>query len=246
MVDFSALPKNQPHTPIASEASARVKNKTLNIQCMKEEFDKELRELSPLIAYLKKEQEGDAFKVPKFYFDTLADKVIKQAKKSEKIETSVKKATVFARLESWFSGLLRPQLVLGFGASLLVVVAAWFILSSKKPVMTIDGATVSAKPSISIEQPLSVDEPISGAVNPIVDNKMPNNEHKNTIKLKTQLDDVSTTLPNDISINENKEQDKVAGDLLTHPESGLTEAELALYLEENTEEIDDDSSDNNL
>ncbi len=43
---------------------------------MKEEFENELRELSPFLADLKKRQaESDPFKVPKLYFDTLADAV---------------------------------------------------------------------------------------------------------------------------------------------------------------------------
>lgn len=42
---------------------------------MKEEFENELRELSPFLADLKKRQTGDPFKTPTLYFDNLADAV---------------------------------------------------------------------------------------------------------------------------------------------------------------------------
>ena len=42
---------------------------------MKEEFENELRELSPFLADLKKRQADDPFKTPTLYFDNLADAV---------------------------------------------------------------------------------------------------------------------------------------------------------------------------
>ena len=48
---------------------------------MKKEIENELREISPFLADLKKgmEEDKEPFRVPKFYFDTLADKVLENA-----------------------------------------------------------------------------------------------------------------------------------------------------------------------
>ena len=54
---------------------------------MKEEFEKELQDLSPFLADLKKQQLREPFRTPRLYFDTLADKVIETAKTETVVAT---------------------------------------------------------------------------------------------------------------------------------------------------------------
>jgi hypothetical protein len=221
---------------------------------MKEEFDKELRELSPLLAYLKKEQEGEAFKVPKFYFDNLADKVIVQAKEVEKAGTTFKKETpqypsVFARLQDLVSSLFRPRLALAFGTGLVIALGAWFMLTSPKSKIGVDASSVAVTPPIKTEQSGNIVEPKSGELQSFIGDKTPIKEQNNALlsnnKPNISLSNTPISSQNTTRLGETTGQNALAeGGQLVHPESGLTEEELATYLEENTDEYDSDGSDN--
>jgi hypothetical protein len=221
---------------------------------MKEEFDKELRELSPLLAYLKKEQEGEAFKVPKFYFDNLADKVIAQAKEVEKVGTTFQKETpqypsVFARLQDLVSSLFRPRLALAFGTGLVIAFGAWFMLTSKKSKIGVDAPSVAVTPSIQTEQLGNVIEPKSGKLQTAIGDKTLTEEQGDALisnnKPNINQNNTPVLSQNAIKLGEATGQNAlVESGQLVHPESGLTEEELAKYLEENTDEYDSDGSDN--
>jgi hypothetical protein len=218
---------------------------------MKEEFDKELRELSPLLAYLKKEQEGDSFKVPKFYFDNLADKVIAQAHETGKTRVVATKETpqytmLLGRLQDFVGSLLRPRVALAFGSCLIVALAAWFMMSSKQSPNTVTEPTVATTTG---EQLPNTKELPNGAKNAGNSATTPQNG-ANALKNGEKS---PNTMPNEgvaMSQNPTKSMDTegvnpLANEAqLTHPQSGLTEEELALYLEENTDENDSDGSDN--
>jgi hypothetical protein len=215
---------------------------------MKEEFDKELRELSPLLNYLKKEQQGDGFRVPKFYFDNLADKVIAEAKATEKLVIKAKKETpqyptLLARLQDFVGELFRPRLALAFGSLLLIGVAAWFMLTSKKTETNGLETTASMTPSTNIEQ-----LPISGEKDANIGDKTPIKRQKEAVSAditsNASRNDAPISHQNAIKLGETAAPRILAGkDELVHPESGLTEEELATYLEENMDENDSDDSD---
>jgi hypothetical protein len=229
---------------------------------MKEEFDKELRELSPLLAYLKKEQEADSFKVPKFYFDNLADKVIAQARETDKIGTHLKKetpqllrasqgqSTFLGRLQDFLSDLLSPRLALALGSCLIVAVAAWFMLTPKKSTITVGESTASTTmPTSDGQLPTATGQNGTSIVDKSA--SLPQNK----TNAPENVEKSPKSMPNEVTIkpqNSVKSNDTEGGSFLatniplTHPKSGLTEEELALYLEENAEEIDTDGSDNNL
>jgi hypothetical protein len=220
---------------------------------MKEEFDKELRELSPLLAYLKKEQEGEAFKVPKFYFDNLADKVIAEAYETEKTRAISKKETpqyptLLGRLQDFVGSLLRPRVALAFGSCLIVALAAWFMLSSKQSPNTISEPTVATTNGEQLPNTTELPNSVKNA------EKLANTPQNADNALKN-VDKSTKTMPNEgIAMSQNaiKSIDTEGSNALaneaqlTHPQSGLTEEELVLYLEENTDENDTDGSDNNL
>jgi hypothetical protein len=223
---------------------------------MKEEFDKELRELSPLLTYLKKEQAGDGFKVPKFYFDTLADKVIAQAKETEKVGTDLKKKTpqyptLLARLQDFMGSLLRPQLALAFGSCLIVALGAWFWLTAKNTTSTtIEPSVAATTPTNGHELPNAIELP-NGVNNAettaTMTHNAPNSPKSGAIVPNSTPNDVTTTPQNSIKSNDTEGANNLVNNApLTHPQSGLTEEELAKYLEENTDEEDSDGSDNKL
>jgi hypothetical protein len=225
-----------------------------DIEHMKEEFDNELRELSPLLAYLKKEQKGDAFKVPKFYFDNLADKVIAQAHEMEKTRVVATKETpqyptLLGRLQDFMGSLLRPRVALAFGSCLIVASAAWFMLGSKQSPNTVVEPTV-ATTTTGEQLPNTTELP-----NSVKDAESSANTPENAANALKNVEKMPNAKPNEgvaTSQNSTKSMDTegvnpLANEAkLTHPQSGLTEEELALYLEENTDENESDGSDNNL
>jgi hypothetical protein len=221
---------------------------------MKKEFDEELRELSPLLAYLKKEQEGDSFKVPKFYFDNLADKVIVQAHETEKTRVVATKETpqyptLLGRLQDFAGSLLRPRVALAFGSCLIVAFAAWFMLGSKQSPNMVSEPTV-AIPTNGEQLPNTTELP-----NGVKNTENSENTPRNGANALENVDKAPKTMPNEgiaLSQTPTKSMDTEGVNpltdeaKLTHPQSGLTEEELAQYLEENTDDSDSDGSDNNL
>jgi hypothetical protein len=230
---------------------------------MKEEFDNELRELSPLLADLKKREAGEAFKVPKYYFDNLTDKVLAEAKTTEKtVFETAKQApqypTIFTRLQSYLSLVFQPKYAFALASFALVMAAGWYTFKPK----AIDNQAVVAQatPNESpqaTEMPL-VDAPSMAKINEspksiaVPDNKLvlsdvPKAEIESYIK-----DNLGAFDDNLIGDGASKladagiKKENTEGSHPTHPQSGLTEEELELYLNDTFEDILDDGSDNNL
>ena len=115
---------------------------------MKREFEKELEELSPFLADLKKQQKDEPFKTPRLYFDNLADSVIEKAKG----ETQTAKAppqynsrpSLVNRINGWLSTAFQPKWALSALAFALVMVVGWYAVQQQKPAPT------------TVEQPVAV------------------------------------------------------------------------------------------
>jgi hypothetical protein len=108
----------------------------------KENFEEELREISPFLANLKKD---DPFKTPKFYFDTLADKVIEKAQIPVVIaSTSSPTMSLGERIRTWIAVLITPRYAMALSTILFLTVGAWYFLkpvASKKTVESVEEIT---------------------------------------------------------------------------------------------------------
>ena len=94
---------------------------------MKEDIENELRDISPFLAGLKKEQ---PFKTPKFYFDTLADRVIEKTQPVASPQYKPKKS-VFSELGSWISTLRQPRWAMAMATIAILAVGSWFYLKKE-------------------------------------------------------------------------------------------------------------------
>ena len=105
---------------------------------MKEDFENELRALSPFLADLKKQKKEDGFKAPKFYFDTLADKVIASAQPTKAVAPPqyLTTSSLAERVQIWLSGLVSSRRALAFASVLLVAVSGWYFLKPNPTVPT--------------------------------------------------------------------------------------------------------------
>jgi hypothetical protein len=97
---------------------------------MKEDFENELRSLSPFLADLKKQKKDDGFKTPKFYFDTLADKVIEKAQPIKEVAPPqyLAQPNLATRVSEWLAGLMQPRMALAFASVLFLAVSGWYFL----------------------------------------------------------------------------------------------------------------------
>ncbi len=200
---------------------------------MKKEFDTELNELSPFLSDLKKQSPREPFRTPRLYFDTLADKVIEQAKN----ETVVAKAppqynthpTLFSRINNWLSVVLEPKMALSIGTFALVLGAGWYVMNQQK----IPNSDIVASEMVTQEE-------------------MHNYIHENIDEFKeeeillafaeTKPHKTDGTLPEiklvePVSETPIEIQEGKSG-ALKHPKSGLTEEELEEYLKENLDDED--------
>lgn len=108
----------------------------------KEEIKKELEELSPNLAKLKK---GNPFRVPANYFEQLPDQIMEQAKWT-RVEKSVEEVSAVSwldRIKSAFVFLLKPQVAL---AALGIVAITWTVIFTMNE--TEEGGMVLADQSI--------------------------------------------------------------------------------------------------
>ncbi|MEN0006002.1 MAG: hypothetical protein AAF798_17765 [Bacteroidota bacterium] len=90
-----------------------------------EEINKELNELSPFLAKLKKEPDG--FEVPHNYFKALPDEIMSRIEAEE--QSSRSEAPGFSWLQQWqaaLQGLLQPQYAMALASVVLLLVATWW------------------------------------------------------------------------------------------------------------------------
>ena len=123
-------------------------------------MDDELRELSPFLNNLKKENKGNPFKTPLFYFDTLADKVIAEAK----METTNAKAppqykpvlSLSERIFGWVKVILQPQYSMSLATVAFLGVAGWYFLKpTAVPQMSVDNCGLACVPKEEIQNYIS-------------------------------------------------------------------------------------------
>ncbi len=104
---------------------------------MKKEFEDELREISPFLADLKKSKEGEEpFRTPKFYFDTLADKVMEKAVAKPVIppQYSIHSArpSFIELAQKWVASIMQPRYAIGFATVVLLAVGGWFFIQKNQ------------------------------------------------------------------------------------------------------------------
>lgn len=104
---------------------------------MKKEIEEELREISPFLAGLKKEiPDKEPFRTPKYYFDTLADKVIEKAEtKTHTIPPPqyAERPNWFEGLQQWMAAWLQPRYALAFATITILAIYGWFIMQKQQP-----------------------------------------------------------------------------------------------------------------
>lgn len=104
---------------------------------MKKECEDELREISPFLADLKKSKEGEEpFKTPKFYFDTLADKVMEKAVAKPVIppQYSIHSArpSFIELAQQWVASIMQPRYAMGFATVVILAVGGWFFIQKNQ------------------------------------------------------------------------------------------------------------------
>lgn len=195
---------------------------------MKREFEKELQELSPFLADLKKQQKDEPFKTPRLYFDNLADSIIEKAKGETKTVTVPpqynNRQSMASRINDWLSTAFQPKWALSALALALVMVVGWYVVQQQRTT------------PIAVEQPVVVTH--EAAQNYVKENIEDFNEEeiatafeepKMIGKVEKSLDSETTSVTPSVQKSEK---------VLTHPQSGLTEAEIEQYLLENLDERD--------
>jgi hypothetical protein len=106
---------------------------------MKEDFEEELKNLSPFLSDLKKQKKEDGFKTPKYYFDTLADKVIENAQpKTEVTPIYVAQPSLATRVSEWLAGLMQPRLALAYATVLFLAVGGFYFFKSTQKAESCD------------------------------------------------------------------------------------------------------------
>lgn len=195
---------------------------------MKREFEKELEELSPFLADLKKQQKDEPFKTPRLYFDNLADSVIEKAKgETQTAKTPPQynnRPSLPSRINDWLSTTFQPKWALSALALALVMVVGWYAVQQQKPA------------PLTVEQPVVV---IQEAPQSDVKDNIADAQEKEAV---TAFEEPKTVGKDMKSFNDGAT--KTAPSVpkrekaLTHPESGLTEAEIEQYLLENLDERD--------
>ncbi len=196
---------------------------------MKREFEKELQELSPFLADLKKQQKDEPFKTPRLYFDNLANQVIEKAKgetHTAKVPPQYNnRLSLLNRISDWLSTVFQPKWALPALALALVVGAGWYAAQQQKTTL------------IAVEQPVILTH--EAAQNYIKENIEDFKEEdivtafeepKEVEKVEKSFDTESTNVVPSVPPKLEK--------VLTHPQSGLTEAEIEQYLLENLDERD--------
>ena len=102
----------------------------------KKEIRDELKDLSPFLSDIKKE---NAFKVPKDYFKSLPDKILEQVQVSKNTtEQTTTQSSWLDRLIEGIAILFQPRYAVGFATALILIVAAVYF--NQKPGDQFDGS----------------------------------------------------------------------------------------------------------
>ncbi len=195
---------------------------------MKREFEKELQDLSPFLADLKKQQKDEPYKTPRLYFDNLADQIIEKAKgetNTVKVPPQYYRTPSLAhRINTWLSILFKPKWALSALAFALVLGAGWYAVQQQKST-----AISGVQPMVVTHEEAQnyVKENIEDFKEEDIANAF---EEPKKIEKEEKLLDTQTTnlLPSVPKLEK----------VLKHPQSGLTEAEIEQYLLENLDERD--------
>jgi hypothetical protein len=194
---------------------------------MKEEFEKELNELSPFLAKLKEQETKEPFRTPKFYFDTLADRVLEQAQTTppeakrapllskESIRPYNQLHRAKMRLYNGLSSLLQPRMALA--SAVLLAIAAWYFVGRRPTIQPLPTETAVISPT---EIKTYIEENIEDF-----------DEHLIAEHIEKKSPHTGFTAPD--TEGGGKEDEK---EILEKPE--FTEEELEEYLRENLEEED--------
>jgi hypothetical protein len=206
---------------------------------MKKEFEEELNEITPFLADLKKHQQREPFRTPRLYFDTLADKVIEQAKNETVVAKTPppdyigiydKYKTHFSiknRVNNWLSTILEPRMALSICTFILVLGAGWSIINKQK---TTNGDRATSEIATNEEVHNYINEHIDEFKEEEILLAFAAPKTQKTAENDVDIKMVEPVLPQpDVQKQENS---------LKHPKSGLTEQELEEYLKEHL--TDDD------
>lgn len=120
-------------------------------------MDDELRELSPFLSDLKKENKGNPFKTPLFYFDTLADKVVAEAKNEATNEKAPPQyLSLSERISGWLKVVLQPQYSMRLATVAFLGIAGWYFLKpTAVPQMSVDNCGLACVPKEEIQNYIS-------------------------------------------------------------------------------------------
>ena len=179
---------------------------------MKQDFENELNEFSPLLADLKKRQPNDGFLTPKYYFDTLADKVLERAKTETTVAKTPQYRGILERFQGWLSALWQPRIALAMATFALVASAGWYAMTRQKP---------TVEPTVQIENVAASTEEIHQYIT-------------------TNIEDFDENLLLENAKNVADTEGSNATPAV-HPKSGLSEKELEKYLEEHLDDTDLDA-----
>jgi uncharacterized protein HemX len=123
---------------------------------MKEDFEEELRNISPFLADLKKQKKEDGFKPPKYYFETLTDKVIENARpKTEVIPSYIAQPSLATRVGEWLTGLMQPRMAMAFATALFLAVGGWYFLRQTNAQQTDNCTELACLPKEEIKTYIS-------------------------------------------------------------------------------------------
>ncbi len=216
---------------------------------MTEEFDNELKDLSPMLSDLKKRQVRPPFKTPKFYFDTLTDRVVAEAQKTEKTVPVFSKATpqyptFFGRLEAVFATILAQKRALAFASCALVFGVFLYVFMQKS------NKNALIEPQIIVNQSPYAQQNLPNTTPQITLNSSPSGTKTITLPdvPKAEIDDYLTNNLMDFDqqiVAENDQKSlNTEGVGLHHSAANLTEEEIEHYLAITAEDSDIEGIDN--
>ena len=194
---------------------------------MKEELEKELQELSPFLADLKKQQKGEPFKTPRLYFDNLANQVLEKVKGETKTAKAPpqynSRPSLIQRISNWLSIIFQPKWALSALAFALVAGAGWYAVQQQKTT------------PIAVEQPIAVTHE---EVQNYVKENIEDFKEEEIVTALTETKKVDFEEKSVTAESTTIKPSQKAEPVLKHPKSGLTEAEIEQYLKENLDEKD--------